>query len=239
MLQSSPIKEQIYTQLWDAITRRQLLPGAKLEENVISSAFNTSRTTIREVLFVLRSEGLVWLPADRGAFIAQPTIPEAVDRSRIACLFAADAAASMAAAPANARKHIAHEIERLINSIRSGDSDGATAQFLDLIVCMAGLTNRSTVTKQVSIAMAAAQLAMLANRCDGPLLAVAEDLLQALAEEDAAKAKAAIRSYYRAVIADLEQTTPSRRDLKAILARASLTPLAPPSTPTLSHGEQS
>lgn len=65
--------QDIYERVYAAISERQLLPGTKLSEERLASAFHVSRTRIREVLFRLSQELIVELHPNRGAFIASPT----------------------------------------------------------------------------------------------------------------------------------------------------------------------
>lgn len=65
--------QDIYERIYSAISARKLLPGTKLSEERLASAFHVSRTRIREVLFRLSQELIVELQPNRGAFIANPT----------------------------------------------------------------------------------------------------------------------------------------------------------------------
>lgn len=65
--------QNIYDRIYAAISERQLLPGTKLSEERLASAFHVSRTRIREVLSRLSQELIIELQPNRGAFIASPT----------------------------------------------------------------------------------------------------------------------------------------------------------------------
>lgn len=71
------IEAKIYNDLWNAVINRKLRPGAKLEESVIGEIYGISRTVIRKVLFIMEQEGIVSLPANRGAYIASPSFRDA------------------------------------------------------------------------------------------------------------------------------------------------------------------
>ncbi|MFC0267629.1 GntR family transcriptional regulator [Kushneria aurantia] len=71
--------EAIYQALWEAIVEHRLVPGARLPEDALASAFGVSRTTIRRVLQRLALEQLVTLKSHRGARIASPGPGEARD----------------------------------------------------------------------------------------------------------------------------------------------------------------
>ena len=67
---------EIYEAIFDAISDRRLPPGTKLSEEKLATAFDVSRTRIREVLFRLDQERIVNLLPNRGAFVASPSVEE-------------------------------------------------------------------------------------------------------------------------------------------------------------------
>ncbi len=71
--------EKVHEALRQAIIEQQLLPGARLPEDMIGDSFGTSRTIAREALLRLSVEGLVDLLPNRGALVANPTLDEGRD----------------------------------------------------------------------------------------------------------------------------------------------------------------
>ncbi|HEY0200397.1 MAG TPA: GntR family transcriptional regulator [Burkholderiaceae bacterium] len=67
----------IYDRIVSAILDHRLLPGTKLIEDRLATAFGVSRTRIRPVLMRLAGEQVVTLTPNRGASIAQPSEQEA------------------------------------------------------------------------------------------------------------------------------------------------------------------
>jgi hypothetical protein len=68
------------TEMYERIVSAMLdhrLPGTKLVEDKLATAFGVSRTRIRPVLVRLANEQVVTLTPNRGATIAQPTEQEA------------------------------------------------------------------------------------------------------------------------------------------------------------------
>jgi DNA-binding GntR family transcriptional regulator len=61
----------------DAILERRLLPGRKLNELELSKLLGVSRSLVRFALLGLHHDGLVSFEANRGAFVARPTLDEA------------------------------------------------------------------------------------------------------------------------------------------------------------------
>ena len=68
---------EMYERMVSAILDHRLLPGTKLGEDKLATAFGVSRTRIRPVLVRLASEQVVTLTPNRGASVAQPTVQEA------------------------------------------------------------------------------------------------------------------------------------------------------------------
>jgi len=68
---------EMYERMVSAILDHRLLPGTKLGEDRLATAFGVSRTRIRPVLVRLASEQVVTLTPNRGAAVAQPTVQEA------------------------------------------------------------------------------------------------------------------------------------------------------------------
>ncbi|MBD1865869.1 GntR family transcriptional regulator [Cyanobacteria bacterium FACHB-471] len=72
-----PTEEFIYTELYNTICERQLLPKTKLGEAMLAEHYGVSRTIIRQVLQRLAGDRLVKLEPNRGAFVAHLTLKEA------------------------------------------------------------------------------------------------------------------------------------------------------------------
>jgi DNA-binding GntR family transcriptional regulator len=70
-------EELIYTELYNGICERQLLPDTKLGEAMLAEHYGVSRTIIRQVLQRLAGDRLVKLEPNRGAFVASLSIEEA------------------------------------------------------------------------------------------------------------------------------------------------------------------
>lgn len=93
------VEAQIYDRLWNAILDRKIRPGTKLAEDEIGAAFNISRTVIRKVLVILEQQGVVNLPANRGAYVAAPTPEEALEVFEASRIIARHVVAELAADP--------------------------------------------------------------------------------------------------------------------------------------------
>lgn len=74
-----PIREQTVEVLRDAILSFELKPGDRLVEREFIDRLGISRTTFREALRELSTEGLVTSIAQKGARVASPSYKEAAD----------------------------------------------------------------------------------------------------------------------------------------------------------------
>ena len=69
--------EEIGRLIADAIVERRLVPGRRLNELELSRLLGVSRSAVRFALLALHHDGLVAFEANRGAFVAKPTLDEA------------------------------------------------------------------------------------------------------------------------------------------------------------------
>lgn len=76
---AAPLREQVIEAFIDALARRRLLPGQRLIERELIEQFGVSRTTIREALRELSSQGLVTVLPQKGAIVSAPTKEDARD----------------------------------------------------------------------------------------------------------------------------------------------------------------
>jgi DNA-binding GntR family transcriptional regulator len=78
-LQRENLHDEIYEKVYVAILEHRLHPGTKLVEERLADIFGVSRARIREVLARLAHEQIVELFPQRGAYVAKPTIEQALD----------------------------------------------------------------------------------------------------------------------------------------------------------------
>jgi DNA-binding GntR family transcriptional regulator len=78
-LQRETAHDEIYEKIYVAILEHRLHPGTKLVEERLAEIFGVSRARIREVLARLAHEQIVELIPQRGAYVAKPSIEQALD----------------------------------------------------------------------------------------------------------------------------------------------------------------
>ncbi|MFB9647182.1 GntR family transcriptional regulator [Microbacterium terregens] len=76
---AAPLREQVTASLRQAILDFTLKPGQRLVERELIEQLGVSRTTVREALRELTSEGLVTVIPQRGAMVTAPRLEDAAD----------------------------------------------------------------------------------------------------------------------------------------------------------------
>jgi DNA-binding GntR family transcriptional regulator len=74
---AAPIREQVLRNLRRAIVEGEFAPGQRLVEREIIELTGASRTSVREALRELATEGLITTVPHRGVFVAVPTVADA------------------------------------------------------------------------------------------------------------------------------------------------------------------
>lgn len=70
---------RVYSEIFDAVMDRRLLPGTKLTEVALCDVFSCSRSTVRAALSQLAHDKIVVIQPNRGAYVWQPTAKETHD----------------------------------------------------------------------------------------------------------------------------------------------------------------
>ena len=78
-LERENLHDEIYEKVYTAILEHRLHPGTKLVEERLADIFSVSRARVREVLARLAHEQVVEVIPQRGAYVARPSIEQAMD----------------------------------------------------------------------------------------------------------------------------------------------------------------
>lgn len=76
---AAPLREQVIDVITKAIADNRLAAGQRLVERELVESLGVSRTTVREAIRELASQGLVTVVPQRGAVVSAPTFEEARD----------------------------------------------------------------------------------------------------------------------------------------------------------------
>ena len=117
------LSERIAEQLRQKITQGEFSPGQRLSEQALSESLGISRNTLREVFRMLTKDGLVRHEANRGVFVAIPSIASIIDIYRVRRLIECQALAQ--AYPRHpAKKKMREAVELSMKSRAAGDWNG-------------------------------------------------------------------------------------------------------------------
>ena len=110
---AAPLREQVITALRDAILDFSLKPGQRLVERELIEMLGVSRTTIREALRELTSEGLVTVVPQKGAIVTAPSLDDAID------LYEVRAALESLVVKRFVERATDEQVQRLVGTIES------------------------------------------------------------------------------------------------------------------------
>ena len=117
------LSERIAEQLRQKITQGEFSPGQRLSEQALSESLGISRNTLREVFRMLTKDGLVKHEANRGVFVAIPSIASIIDIYRVRRLIECQALAQ--AYPRHpAKKKMREAVELSMQSRAAGHWNG-------------------------------------------------------------------------------------------------------------------
>lgn len=108
---AAPVREKVLTSIREAIIQGWYRPGQRLIEREICELTGVSRTSVREALRQLESEGLVEMIANRGPIVARVTADDAQQ------LYQVRGALEGLAGRLSAESATGDQIERLVASV--------------------------------------------------------------------------------------------------------------------------
>ncbi|MGO2111857.1 MAG: GntR family transcriptional regulator, partial [Pseudoclavibacter sp.] len=119
---SAPLREQVIDVLTRAIIENRLRAGQRLVERELVESLGVSRTTVREALRELATQGLVTVVPQRGAVVAAPTYEEARDLYEVRASLESLIVARFVENASDAQvTRLEAAVERFAASVESGD----------------------------------------------------------------------------------------------------------------------
>ncbi|MCM2292737.1 GntR family transcriptional regulator [Allorhizobium sp. BGMRC 0089] len=82
-LEGLPLSERLAARLRDKLIAGELKPGQKLSEAAMSAHLDVSRNSLREAFRLLTKDGLLRHEANRGVFVATPSMASIIDLYRV------------------------------------------------------------------------------------------------------------------------------------------------------------
>ncbi|MQA77628.1 MAG: FCD domain-containing protein [Streptosporangiales bacterium] len=146
---AAPLRAQVVRNLREAILNRTFQPGQRLVERELCELTGVSRTTVREALRQLESEGLVRLVANQGPIVAKMSLEEARDLYDVRGVLEALAASRFAATATDDQiRRLAEVTDRFEETVRGGELSDIVARKDELYaVLLEGANN--PVVRQV------------------------------------------------------------------------------------------
>ena len=215
-----PPEDAVYERMYGAVLDHRLQPGMKLKEVALAEVFGVNRSVMRKVLTRLAYAKLIELRPNRGAVVASPSIGESRD------LFAARRAVEGAIVDL-ATRHIsatgAKKLRALVakehDAYRRGEMRQGLKMSLQFHREIAALAGNRVLAEMLDQLIARTPLVVLAyrGRQGGNLCSNDEhdEIVDAVAAGDAAKAVAAMTSHLESLESqlDLSQESEPSTDL--------------------------
>jgi len=191
--------QEVADRLRQQIYRRELEPGSWIDEMKLAQAFGISRTPLREALKVLAVEGLVTMKLRRGAYVTEVSRDDVAQVYHLLALLESDAAATVAAQADEAQREQLRQLHaRLEKQVRQRDAFFATnEQFHMALLQIAG--NRwamQIVTDLRKVMKLNRHHSLFKQGRLSDSLAEHRALMQAIAERDAARARALMQAHF-------------------------------------------
>lgn len=143
---AAPLRAQVVRKLREAILNRTFAPGQRLVERELVELTGVSRTTVREALRQLESEGLVRMVPNQGPVVASISLDEARDLYDVRGVLEALAASRFAAAASDDQiRRLLEATGRYEQTARVGDLTEIVARKDDLYAVLLDGANNSVV----------------------------------------------------------------------------------------------
>ena len=191
--------QEVADRLRQQIYDRTLEPGSWIDEMKLAQQFGISRTPLREALKVLAVEGLVTMKLRRGAYVTEVSRDDVAQVYHLLALLESDAAAAVAERADDAQRARLRQLHaRLEKQVRQRDAFfAANEQFHMALLEIAG--NRwalQIVTDLRKVMKLNRHHSLFKQGRLSDSLAEHRALMEAIAERDAAKARALMRAHF-------------------------------------------
>lgn len=200
--------DHIVQALSRAIIDHELHAGEKLKEQRIADQFGVSRTLVRQALYQLSQKHLIRIEQARGAFVATPSIKEAREvfgvRMALESAMVESLVANITAQKIKAlRTHIKAEAA----SLQSTDASNRIELLGDFHVLMAELLDNDVLAQLLQDLISRCALITLLYQSKNAASHSHDEhveILQAIVNKDASKAKKLMHSHLQSVLASLD-----------------------------------
>ena len=208
LLRSRSLAGAVQQEIERAILRGELAPGSKLNEATLASGLGVSRGPVREALRMLETAGLVEQTKNRGAFVRDIALAEALEIYDLRAMMEEAVGRALATSVTPAQlKTLRSQVEAMRRASRSGDVDAYYLLNLDFhnqLVEFAGNRKLAETYRRLINELSLFRRLNLADAALLPPSAADHDgILKAIESGDADRAGRALREH---VLASRERT---------------------------------
>jgi phosphonate utilization transcriptional regulator len=208
LLRSRSLATAVRQEIEHAILRGELVPGAKLNEATLAEGMGVSRGPVREALRMLETAGLVQQEKNRGAFVRDIALAEALEIYDLRAMMEEAVGRTLAGVVTAAQlKTLRSQVEAMRRASRAGDVDAYHLLNLDFhnqLVEFAGNRKLAETYRRLINELSLFRRLNLADATLLPPSAADHDaILKAIESGDAERAGSALREH---VLASRERT---------------------------------
>ena len=200
--------DHIVQALSRAIIDHELQAGEKLKEQRIADQFGVSRTLVRQALYQLSQKHLIRIEQARGAFVATPSIKEAREVFGVRMALESAMVESLVAnINAQKIKALRTHIKAEAASLQSTDASNRIELLGDFHVLMAELLDNDVLAQLLQDLISRCALITLLYQSKNAASHSHDEhveILQAIVNKDASKAKKLMHSHLQSVLASLD-----------------------------------
>ena len=228
LLQRHSLTTLVQLELERRILEGELMPGDKLTEEAVAARFNVSRGPVREAFRALESAGLVRTEKNRGVFVRDLPVEEAMEifdlRAAMDELVGRRLAGSMTPADLKEARALVEQMEHAVKAKDAHRYHLLNLRFHDRLVEMAGNAKLIAIYRKLIKELS---LFRRLNLADGVLLPVSvgehRQIVKAIASGDR---DAAGRAMYDHVMESKERTIKNHQRPLAAASASATRPLA-------------
>ena len=200
LLQSSSLTSVVQQEIERSILCGELAPGDKLIEAALAEKLGVSRGPVREAFRILEQAGLVRQEKNRGAFVRQPPLDEAMEIFDLRAMMDEAVGRRLAASITPAQlKVLRGLVERMARLVKDGLADDyalLNLEFHDTLVEYAGNRKLTSLYRKLINELSLFRRLNLADRALLPISASEHrGILKAIASGDAEAAGRAMREH--------------------------------------------
>ncbi len=211
---------RIVDSITTAIVERRLAPGTKLVEQQIADVFSVSRTVVRQALNQLSRDRLVTLEPARGAYVATPSVEEAMQVFEVRRMVEGGMIRQLAARITDAQvAQLEAHLQKERTAVARSDVSCRTHLLADFHVVLARMLGNEVLAELVADLLSRSQLISLMYQSSLSAehsQSEHEEIVAALARRDARAAARLLEQHLASVERNL-RLDPRAPDLAAIL----------------------